>query len=457
MFSNLLSDLKKILLTYEYTSGFIQRLKDGYGVIHTPRRILTHADSYVESIVSLFGDNKSIQTNKIQYIFGKKLTNELLENNFLIENDQKITSVFRIVPVNQFFVFIPFRQFNEPPVYIGADSLTFSRHIQVFNKPSSILDLATGSGYQLFSLPWQSGNTKMIGLDINENAIKTANLNSIINQTPWMEFFDYNVEERLEALNKQFDLIIGNPPIIPTPENDIKTRLQGMIHANGGKDGFAVVRKIIPQITNILSLRGSFQIILCSLGSTTSINIQDELYDLILKNNLKGQLIVIKKIPIELDSYYRGQKDINEYNRWIKFYKEEKASYWYRLILRLEKKQDALSEEVLKIISLIRSDFSKIPNAERITLDSIKSKLIYYLSDTLVQNQQYSKLFKIQNELIQIIENEDPLRKSIREFGLILFNLMPDLFPNPGSAIRFWGQCTNEFWWKPKYFERVMW
>ena len=108
------TDLKKYLIKHEYRSGFIQRLKDGYGIIHTPRRVLTHGEKTTELLLSLFSDNKAISLIDINSMIGEELTNNLLSVGFLFFNNEKenILSKFRIIPVNQFVILIPFRQFN---------------------------------------------------------------------------------------------------------------------------------------------------------------------------------------------------------------------------------------------------------------------------------------------------------------------------------------------------------
>ncbi len=459
-FYPLFSELRKQFDRFEYRSGFFQRLKDGFGIIHTPRRTLPYGNSNAELLLSLFSDNKTFTLNEVETVIGKKLTSELLSVGFFYLNEEKnsITSTFRIIPINQFLILIPFRQFNNPPVYIGADSLTFARHIQFPQQPKKVLDLATGSGFQLFSLPWHGGTTEMKGLDVNPNAIQTGIINSHVNHTSWIQFKEKDIETDLSSLGEKFDLIIGNPPIIPTPDSKlIKTRLGGMIHADGGNDGFSVVRNILIQIPFIMTESGSLQLILCSLGTENSLNITLELEQILSANELFGQLVIIKKIPVELDAYYRGQRDLHEYNRWMKFYREEKVSYWYRLILRVSKNNISQKKEHLTILQLIRNDFSKCPNPERITLNNIKSKIAFYLADTLVQNESFIKISEYCNKIEKLIESENWKTQSIRDFGIVLFEKMRDLFPTEGAAIRFWGQCTNEFWWKPKYLERVLW
>ena len=74
-----------------------------------------------------------------------------------------------------------------------------------------------------------------------------------------------------------------------------------------------------------------------------------------------------------------------------------------------------------------------------------------------MQNEPFDKVEKVAKKIEHLIDSENRKTTSKRELGILLFELMSELFPTPGAAIRFWGQCTNEFWWKPKYLERVLW
>src|SRR3990172_4273190 len=180
---------------------------------------------------------------------------------------KKINSNYRIYPMNfRFFVLIPYQKTVIPPVYLGHDSLTFSRHLVFNSTPESVLDLGTGSGFQLFALPFQ---TPMLGIDLNPHAVEIARVNSDWNETHWISFEQIDMTKGLAGSfleNKSFDAIIGNPPVIPTPRN-VSTRLQGSLHADGGVDGLAVVEKALPDLGSLLNKSGSVQLLLSSLGS----------------------------------------------------------------------------------------------------------------------------------------------------------------------------------------------
>ncbi|MFX0066208.1 MAG: methyltransferase domain-containing protein [Candidatus Hermodarchaeota archaeon] len=455
---DVLNNLKELLIESEYASGYIQRLHTGYGLIHAPRRKLTYGNTRTESLLSFFAENKALTIDQTERVFTRSLRESLEKAKIIVcTNKAKYQSVFRIVPLNQFFLLVPFRRFCEPPVYIGADSVTFHRYIQIKKTPKNILDLSTGSGFQLFALPWQGADYSMLGIDINPNAIATATLNAQWNNCTWMEFQQGDVTKDLENFSKTYDLILGNLPILPTPE-DMKTRIEGMIHADGGEDGFKVIRRILPAIPNLLSNHGTLQLILVSLGSDKKPDLLKEIEKKFNEIDLKGRITAIKKIPVELDSYYRGQTDYEEYQRWMNFYNRLKKTYWYRLILRAEKKIGKNEDsDKLTYIELLRTDFSKPPNRERVTLEKIRRDINHFLADTLLSKSSKQEFNNISKKIEKEILKSTNLEESITDYGKKLAEKYPDVFPTAGAAIRFWGQVTAEFRYQPKYLERVLW
>lgn len=448
-----LSRLKRVLWKYEYTAGYYQRLAEGFGFIHAPRRKLTHANPFTELLLSFFADNRTLNFKEINKLFTNQLKDALIRFNLVIRpNNGGYQSVFRIFPLNQFFVLIPFRKYCQPQVYLGAESLTFQKYIRVLNRPRKILDLATGSGFQLFGLPWQGPNYSMLGIDINPNAVSVATLSAQWNNCTWMTFQQGDITKDLNQISEKFDLITGHLPILPTPDN---TRYKGTIHNDGGVDGFTVIRKIFPSIPEILEPHGTFQLILISLGCEQKPTLLSEIKQIFANNELKGQVIAIKKIPVELDAYYRGKKE-HEYDRWIEFYKKLKKTYWYRLILRAEKDHNtSRNEEKLNYIELFRTDFSKPPNS--ISFEKIRRGMNHYLADiTLLSKASKQKFSDLSKKLEKQMLQSANLKKSITYYGKELADKFPDIFPNSGSAIRFWGQLTTDQW-QPKYLERKLW
>jgi hypothetical protein len=445
--------LRKILGEFEYTSGYYQRLAEGYGFIHAPRKKLAFGNPITELLLDFFAENRALSLDEIKKLFSNNLREDLIQSHLIIQTLRgEFLSVFRIFPLNQYLILIPFPRFCDPQVYIGAESLTFQKFLQVLKPPKKVLDLATGSGFQLFGLPWQGPSYSMLGIDLNPHAIATAKLSGSWNKCDWMKFSHGDITKDLVDINRKFDLIMGHLPILPTPS---ETRYKDSMHNDGGMDGFNVIRKVIPSIPNILESEGTFQLIHIALGNELQPILLQEMRETFEELNLKGQVVVIKKIPVELDAYYRGKIE-EEYRHWINFYKKQNVSYWYRIILRIKHSTDYNSSEpILNYLELFRHDFSKPP--KQLSLEKIRREMNHYLNDLFLLSHSSREEFEVfSSRLEKVITKPNNLKKSITEFGKELGETFSDIFPNVGSAIRFWGKLTANQW-QPQYLERKLW
>ncbi|MHA2275011.1 MAG: hypothetical protein ACXAC2_04555, partial [Candidatus Kariarchaeaceae archaeon] len=191
------------------------------------------------------------------------------------------------------------------------------------------------------------------------------------------------------------------------------------------------------------------------LGDQDQPSLLPELEQIMLANGLNAQVLAIKKLPVELDAYYRGKKDL-EYKRWMDFYQKQDKTYWYRIIMRVRKyKPSENDKERLTYIEMFRTDFSKLPKI--IDIKSIQRNMNHYLSDLdSIMNMDSEKFVNISYRLAKEVAHTKNFQKSVTEYGKDISELFPEIFPNPGSAIRFWGQLTSNFW-QPKYLERKLW
>ncbi|MFX0084059.1 MAG: methyltransferase domain-containing protein [Candidatus Hodarchaeota archaeon] len=448
-----LDTLRKILWKFEYTSGYYQRLAEGYGFIHAPRKKLAFGNPITELLLDFFANNRALSLDEIKKIFTNNFRENLIQSQLIVKTQKgEFLSVFRIFPLNQYLILVPFPRFCDPQVYLGAESLTFQKYIRVIEPPKKVLDLATGSGFQLFGLSWQGPSYSMLGIDLNPNAIATAKLSASWNKCDWIEFKYGDITKDLAGINRKFDLIIGHLPILPTPS---EVRYKDSMHNDGGIDGFDVIRKVFPSIPNILASEGTFQLIHIALGNEERPVLLQEMREIFEELNLKGHVVAIKKIPVELDAYYRGNTK-EEYVHWINFYKMQNVSYWYRIILRIKQSTDCNSSEpILNYMELFRHDFSKPPKQP--SLEKIRREMNHYLNDYLLLSNSSREEFEIfSSRLEKEITKPCNLKKSITKFGKELGETFSDIFPNAGSAIRFWGKlATNQ--WQPKYLERKLW
>ncbi|MDC6465192.1 peptide chain release factor N(5)-glutamine methyltransferase [Pelagibacteraceae bacterium] len=128
------------------------------------------------------------------------------------------------------------------------------------NKKINILDIGTGSGCILLSVLKELHNSYGIGIDISSKAIKMAKKNSKnlnLHHRSKFKVFDLNNFD-----NGKYNLIISNPPYIPT--NDIKklskdiTDYEPRLALDGGSDGLDLIKKVIYKSSHLLKVNGLF-------------------------------------------------------------------------------------------------------------------------------------------------------------------------------------------------------
>jgi len=126
------------------------------------------------------------------------------------------------------------------------------------NKKVNILDIGTGSGCILLSILKELKCSTGMGIDISKKAIETAKKNAInLNLFSRSKFkvFDFQ-----KYYNSKFDLIVSNPPYIPS--KDIKNLSKDIIYyepkiaLDGGVDGLDLIKKVIYKSNYLLKRNG---------------------------------------------------------------------------------------------------------------------------------------------------------------------------------------------------------
>ena len=126
------------------------------------------------------------------------------------------------------------------------------------NKTINILDIGTGSGCILLSILKELNSSRGIGIDISTKAIQMAKINSknlnLINRSKF-KVFDLS-----EFNTGKYDLIVSNPPYIPS--KDIKNLSKDIINyepkatLDGGFDGLDLIKKVIYKSNHLLKTQG---------------------------------------------------------------------------------------------------------------------------------------------------------------------------------------------------------
>jgi len=126
------------------------------------------------------------------------------------------------------------------------------------NAPLRLLDLGTGSCAILCALLQSFPKAFGIGIDLSEAACRTAKKNIATLGLSWRGHIVCG--NWTESLRGSFDIIVSNPPYIAREEIatlDPQVRdFDPHLALDGGKDGYAAYRSIIPQLPKILAPNG---------------------------------------------------------------------------------------------------------------------------------------------------------------------------------------------------------
>lgn len=177
---------------------------------------------------------------------------------------------------------------------------TINYVVDYFNKNIEILDIGTGSGCIAITLDKNLVNSKVDALDISEEALALAQLNSKKNNSS-VNFFHSDL---FSNVNKTYDLIISNPPYIAFDEEimDIVKNNEPHIALYAQKDGLYYYEEILKNAYKFLNKRA---MIAFEIGSS-----QGEKIKKLVKKYIPGATVLL-------------EKDLQGHNRFIFVFKDK--------------------------------------------------------------------------------------------------------------------------------------
>lgn len=121
-----------------------------------------------------------------------------------------------------------------------------------------VLDIGTGSGCIAIALKKYMGHITMDAVDISKDALEVAQKNARDNEVD-VRFMELDILN-CEALPRQYDIIVSNPPYIRTGvmehlSNNVRD-FEPRTALDGGEDGLAHYRKILPLAKRSLARSG---------------------------------------------------------------------------------------------------------------------------------------------------------------------------------------------------------
>ncbi|ONI11701.1 hypothetical protein PRUPE_4G121300 [Prunus persica] len=155
-----------------------------------------------------------------------------------------------------------------------VDALLADRKNLLEHQPTLCLELGCGSGYVITSLALIVGQeAHYIATDINPHAVRVAR-ETLEAHGVHAELITTNIASGLEKrLAGLVDVIVVNPPYVPTPEDEVGH--EGIASAwAGGENGRSVIDKILPVADNLLSEKGWLYMVTLTENNPSEICLQ---------------------------------------------------------------------------------------------------------------------------------------------------------------------------------------
>ncbi|OMO53658.1 Eukaryotic/archaeal PrmC-related protein [Corchorus capsularis] len=155
-----------------------------------------------------------------------------------------------------------------------VDALLADRNNLLEHKPTLCMEVGCGSGYVITSLilllEEEANRSQFFATDINHHAIRVTR-ETMEAHGVYAELINTDIalglENRLAGL---VDLLVVNPPYVPTPEEEVGR--EGIASAwAGGENGRAVIDKILPVADKLLSKRGWLYMVLLTANNPSQI------------------------------------------------------------------------------------------------------------------------------------------------------------------------------------------
>lgn len=158
------------------------------------------------------------------------------------------------------------------------------------SKDRTILDLCTGSGCIIVSLAKLGRPSKSVAVDLSGQALEVAVANAKNHQVE-VEFIQSDLFDKVE---ESFDIIVSNPPYIPTVEikklmPEVRDHEPSMA-LDGSEDGLLFYRKISAELKQYLNKGGYvfYEIGYNQGEAVKQILLEAGLTDIMIKKDLSG-------------------------------------------------------------------------------------------------------------------------------------------------------------------------
>ncbi len=202
----------------------------------------------------------------LAYVFGISRTEFLLREKECVPEEGKLRYLELIQKRAEH---VPLQYITGSQEFMGMDFIVSSdvliprqdtellvEEVLAVCKGKKVLDMCTGSGCIIISLVKLSNLLKATGVDISDGALSIAKQNAIKMEAK-VEFIKSDL---FEQITERFDVIVSNPPYIPT--KDIETLMPEVRKheptnaLDGSEDGLLFYRRIAAEAASYLTKGG---------------------------------------------------------------------------------------------------------------------------------------------------------------------------------------------------------
>ncbi|HET9284844.1 MAG TPA: class I SAM-dependent methyltransferase [Candidatus Angelobacter sp.] len=219
------------------------------------QQIIQRLDLPHQVLFRLFRLGDAVQAASVRSIVPGKILESMLAAGLLknTEQGELRTPSLLIVPIDSLLLFVGIPQSYPTATrpcntWFDLSSYVVARALPGRLAQHRVLDVCSGSGLQSLLCAARGART-VVGLELNEEAVLTAQANAVFND------FETNVEfrqsDKLAALNKNevFDFVICNTPYAPViNEKQLPSKLEEI--------GNSVLLELLPDLVSHLSQNG---------------------------------------------------------------------------------------------------------------------------------------------------------------------------------------------------------
>lgn len=221
----------------------------------------------IQDVLNLFGkvDGEIIlkhyfNFNKIDIVLNKNKELEENQENLIYEIYEKYKKNYPLQYILGQWNFYGRDFFTEENVLIPRfeTEILVEKILDLNIAFKNILEIGVGSGIISITLALEIEDSKIIGVDISQNAIDLANRNKEKFNVKNCEFIKSDLFSNVNK-NLKFDLIVSNPPYINLEDMgklEEKLSYEPEIALYGGEDGLDFYRAIIEGANEYLSSNG---------------------------------------------------------------------------------------------------------------------------------------------------------------------------------------------------------